>query len=187
MPISVLQQAKNDALIAAVRSENVEAVRAAIAYVPWQARDGKLPAHVRTGAAAGHRVKDVLGVEEKEQVADELAAAITGVTAVAVFTGAVEMIEAGQVGDLEVAGWLLVESVMWSLLFRFIGSRPSRPDGRAKKVLLSRGEAQRARRKIGGDLQGEPIFCLRVPAGTLACYLKGRVASPGKYFRRPGW
>ncbi len=68
----------------------------AVANVTRQARDGKLAAHVRTGAAAGHRVKDVLGVEEKKQVTDEPAAAITGVTAVAIFTGAAEVIEAGQ-------------------------------------------------------------------------------------------
>jgi len=65
----------------------------AVANVPRQARDGKFTAYVRACAAAGHRVKDVLRAEKLEQVADELAAAITWVTAVAVFTGAVEVIQ----------------------------------------------------------------------------------------------
>jgi len=63
--------------------------------VPRQARDAKLATYVRACAAPRHRIEDILGAEEKEQIADEFAAAITGVTAVAVFTGSVEVIQAG--------------------------------------------------------------------------------------------
>jgi len=68
----------------------------ALADVQRQAGDFHFAAYVGASAAAGHRVKDVLGAEEKEQVADEPAAAIAGIAAVAVFTGMVEMVKAGQ-------------------------------------------------------------------------------------------
>ena len=68
----------------------------ALTDVPRQARNAKFTAYVRACAAASHRVEDVLRAEEKEQIADEFAAAIAGVTTVAVFTGSAEMIEAGQ-------------------------------------------------------------------------------------------
>jgi hypothetical protein len=48
---------------------------------------------------------------------------------------------------------------------------------------LSPGRSERQRpgkRKIGGDLQGEPIFCLRGPAAALACQSKGRLVAGSK-------
>src|SRR5665213_1992243 len=72
-----------------------------------------------------------------------------------------------------------------SLLFKFIWLRQSRPDGERKKVPRSQGEAQRAMRKIGGNLQGEPIFCLRGPAGTLSQAIKkGAWRNRKKHSRR---
>jgi hypothetical protein len=56
--------------------------------------------------------------------------------------------------------------------FKVLGLRQSRPDGSVKKSL--RGVAKRNAQggKLGGDLQGAPIFCLRVPAGTLSQAIK---------------
>jgi len=67
----------------------------ALADVPRQTGDAHFAAHVGASAAAGHRVKDALGMEETEQVADKPAAAIAGIIAVAIFTGLVKMVKAG--------------------------------------------------------------------------------------------
>lgn len=58
--------------------------------------DGEFGADILTGAAPGHRVKDVCRAKEQEEVFDKTAAAVAGVTAIAVISGAVEMVKAGQ-------------------------------------------------------------------------------------------
>ncbi len=46
------------------------------------------------------------------------------------------------------------------LLRLFFGPRPSRPDGTGKEAESVRERQRPGKLKIGGDLQGEPIFCL---------------------------
>jgi hypothetical protein len=59
-------------------------------------------------------------------------------------------------GALE-AGWLLVESVMESLLFKFSGCA-NRGLMAQKRSPVKPGRSEPGNLKIGGDLQGEPIF-----------------------------
>ena len=68
----------------------------ALADVLRKAWDTKFTAYVGACAAPGHWIKDVLRVKKHEQIADEIAAAISWVTAVAILTGAVEVVETGQ-------------------------------------------------------------------------------------------
>ena len=68
----------------------------ALADVPRQAGNAKFSAYVRACAASGHGIEDSLRVEKQEQVTNEPAATISRIFAVAVFTGAVEVIKAGQ-------------------------------------------------------------------------------------------
>ena len=48
-----------------------------------------------------------------------------------------------------------------------------RPDGKAFKGPGAGALAVRLKLKIGGDLEGEPIFCLNRPAGPLARHQSG--------------
>ncbi len=67
--------------------------------VGGKARYCQLAARVAARAAAGHRIKDGGRLEESEQVLNVIAAAIAGIVAAAVFTGAAEMVGAGEVRD----------------------------------------------------------------------------------------
>jgi len=47
-------------------------------------------------------------------------------------------------------------------------------------------KASWAQRKIGGDLQGEPIYCLSRPAGVLACHPEGSAAAGMPFHKMDG-
>ena len=66
--------------------------------VPGHAGDAEFLANVAAGAAAAHGSQThAVGLEIVEQVLDQVAAAISGIGPVAVLTGPVEVIQAGQV------------------------------------------------------------------------------------------
>ena len=68
-------------------------------------------------------------------------------------------------GVLEAAVWLLIVSVM-EVSFLSLSGCANRGLMAQQKKSLGAGAGKL---KIGGDLQGEPIFCFPVPVGTLAC------------------
>lgn len=62
--------------------------------------DAEVRTDIAASAAARHGVKYIGGTEKEHQVFDEIATAIAGVTAVAVFgTSGIKMIEAGEMRD----------------------------------------------------------------------------------------
>ena len=65
--------------------------------IAGHAGDAEFLANVAGGAAAAHRVEHQAGAEKRQQVLDELAAAVAGPVPVAIFSGPVEVIQAGQV------------------------------------------------------------------------------------------
>ena len=67
--------------------------------IPCHAGNIECLAYVAGRAAAGHGVEHHAGAEEREQVLDELAAAIARPFPVAVFACPVEVIKAGQMRD----------------------------------------------------------------------------------------
>jgi hypothetical protein len=56
-----------------------------------------LAAYVAASSRASHGVENAAGTEEPQQIGDEIATTVAGVTAVAVLTGPVKVIEARQV------------------------------------------------------------------------------------------
>ena len=70
-----------------------------LVQIAGPAVEGQFLAHVTARAASGHGVKHAGRFVISEQVLDEIAAAVTGIAAVAIVTGPAEMIEAGKVRD----------------------------------------------------------------------------------------
>jgi hypothetical protein len=71
----------------------------ALMDVEREAWNAEFPAHITARPGAAHRIAYQSGLEVAQQVADQIAAAIAGIASVAVFTGTVKVIEAGQVRD----------------------------------------------------------------------------------------
>ena len=67
--------------------------------VPREAGKAEFLADIAAGARSGHRVQNQGRPEIQQEILDEVSAAVAGPLAVAVVTGAVEVVEAREVWD----------------------------------------------------------------------------------------
>ena len=71
--------------------------------VPREAWQAEFIADIAASAAPGHRVADKGRPEIKQKILDEVAAAVAWIAPVAILTGTVEMVQAGEVRDTGLA------------------------------------------------------------------------------------